>query len=161
VQFSLKSLLIFMLLAGVFCWFAYLWNRPFVTVGRVNCGQGRYVELLRPNRFCDYASPVHYRFTGMKPRAEPPSFAMYGCGHPPDLIVMPVSRGELVALASSSFPDEVYILIDFKTGAYWPESCNREVTPQAESMLAVLRQRDSNTWLERTYDSRLTKPRNY
>jgi len=161
VQFSLRSLLIFMLAAGVFCWAAYLLNRPFVTVARINCGQGRHVELLRPNKFCDYASPIHFRFTGMKPRAVPPSFAMWGCGDPPDLIVMPVSRGDLVALANTRFPDEIFVLIDFKTGAYWPESWNREVTPQAESMLAVLRQRDSNIWLERTYDSRLTKPRKY
>lgn len=159
VQFSLRSLFIFMTLAGILCWIAYLVTRPFHTIARVNCGSGRYVELLRPNEFCDVGGPLHFRFTGMKKGPTPPSFVLWGCGDTPELVVLHGVREDIVALALANARVEVLIAIDFKSGSYWPDDWHRKVTTQGESMLQSVRAQHGEVWLWSTYDSRFSNPR--
>jgi hypothetical protein len=161
VQFSLRSLMIFMAIAGVLCWITYLATRPFVTLARLDCGQGRHVELLRPNEFCDLASPLHFRFTGMANPERPPSCCYWGCGYDSAFVVVQGASADIIGVAPATSPDELLLLIDFKTREYWPRDLGRDVTPEAGELLESIRGKKKEIWLDSTYDSRLTKPRQY
>ena len=159
MQFSLRTLLIFITLAGVLCWVAYLVTRPYLTEARVSCGNGRYVELLRPNEFfCDQSGPLHFRFTGMAHPEHPPFCCFWPCGYDPGFVGVPGASANVIGVASANNSDEFLLMIDFKTGAHWPNGRDRNVTPEAERMLESLRGRNSQTWLWSTYDGRFTKP---
>lgn len=158
MQFSLKSLLIFMAVASVLCWLGYSLTRPFFTLARVDCGPGRYVELLASNDFCDRSGPLHYRFTGMENPQQPPFCTYWGCGYNPGFVVVQGASADVVGIASAGLPDEMLLVVDFKSKAHWPQDRSREVTSEAEGLLESLRAQHPETWLFSTYDGRLTKP---
>jgi hypothetical protein len=94
-------------------------TRSFYVEQRINCGGGRYIEILRPNEFCDEASRVYYQFTGMKDGGIPPSFNVRGCGGYATR-VWKSEDGDVVGIATDLSPDEIEILVDFKAGNSWP-----------------------------------------
>jgi len=158
-SFSLWSLLALVSAAGPVFYAGYSLTRPFFVVERVNCGGGRYVELLRPNGFCDKAGSVHYRFSGMKDYDSPPSFTIWGCGYDPKIAVIAAEQGNLVAIATADEPDEIHILIDFAAGTSWPRSWSGKVDALPRDMLARLRRERGELWLANTDNGELTKPR--
>lgn len=157
MKYSLRSLFVVVTLAGVLSFFGYLFTRDFFVYERLDCGKGRFVELLDPNEWCDNGGPRHFRFSGMRSTG-PPSFVMCACSDRPKTVVIYVEGGDLVGLARESSRDEIEIMIDFKTGQFWPESWHRKIDDNARAMLARLRRNKPQIWLRITYDGELEKP---
>lgn len=153
-RFSLRTLFIVVTLAALASYVGYLLTRPYWVIMRVDCGNGRWIELLEPNGFRDGSGPVHYQFSDMK-LAEPPAFEVWGCGALPPIQVVTAEGGELVALATA---DELHVVVDFKSGLSWPPNYSRKVDDNVRRMLGRLRRERSELWLWSTFDGELTKP---
>jgi hypothetical protein len=157
-QFRLFTLLAVLTVVGPVVYLVYSLTRPYFVYDRIDCGGGRYVALLMRNEFCDVAAPAYYRVSGMPHREAPPSFAMRGCGDSTPMVMRTADGGNIVALASADFDDEILILIDFRQRQAWPPTWSREVDDTARRMLERLRAEHGELWLYRTYDNELTKP---
>jgi hypothetical protein len=155
-KFLLQASLIFILLV---CFGAYFITPPYHVVSRIDCGEGRYVELLRPNRFCDVGGPIHFRFSGMTPAVAMPSVAIWDCGDTPELVVLPGIHRDIIAWALADGRHELLMAVDFGSAKYWPDDWHRRITTEAELMLGSVRAQQGQVWLRRTYDGRFTKPR--
>src|SRR5688500_4641783 len=107
-RYSLRSLFVVVTIAAAASWVTYLVMRPYWVLSRIDCGNGRWVELLEPNEFCDQGGPVHFRYSGFK-GAEPPSFAMWGCGSRPPGKLISAENGDLVAVFTF-WPDQLDVL---------------------------------------------------
>ncbi|MCU0877852.1 MAG: hypothetical protein MUF06_08725 [Pirellulaceae bacterium] len=74
-QFSLWTLLVAITLNGPIVLVIYGCTQPFYVTEQIDCGGGRYIEILRPNDFCEKGESVFYRFTAMKNWENPVQFA--------------------------------------------------------------------------------------
>lgn len=157
MKYSLRSLFVVVTLAGFASYLGYLVTRPYYVTHCVDCGKGRWIEILRPNGFCDQGGPVHFRFSGMHSPESPPTFSIWGCGECPQVVLVAAEKGDLVAIARSTSSDEIFIMVDFQTGAYWPDSAEHKVNDLARNMLVRLRKERGKLWLKNTYDHELTK----
>jgi hypothetical protein len=156
-QFSLWTLLVAITLTGPIVLLVYGCTRPFYIEQRIDCGGGRYVTILRPNEFCDNASRVYYQITGMKDGGISRSFDVWGCGITKTR-VWKSDDGDVIGIAAEFAPDEIEILVDFKTGESWPADWDRQVDAGARDMLSQLNATNGPLWLSNTYDGELTKP---
>lgn len=82
---------------------------------------------------------------------------MWDCGTRPPGKLVAAENGDLVAVFTY-WPDQLHILIDFKTGQSWPKDWKRVVDDDARNMLSRLRQEHGELWLSFTYDGELSKP---
>jgi hypothetical protein len=127
-------LLLLVTLTGPIVFLIYGCTRPYYVSQRIDCGGGRYIEILRPNEFCDNAEPVSYRFTGMKNWDNPVQFAYWPCGYIPAIRVWKSDDGEIAGIAYEGSARALKILVDFESGESWPANPNA-----AEEMLDRLR----------------------
>ena len=160
-QFSLGNLMVVVTLAAVLSFFGYLVTREFFVYKRIDCGEGRLVELLRPNdlnlNFSEGGRPRYFRFSGMPSEQPVDFFFTIGDFHSPIRLVS-AEGGNLVGITDDEFGEELDIIIDFRTCAYWPKGSDRDVDDDARDMLARLRQSNSKLWLRHTYDGELAMP---
>lgn len=160
LQFRLVTLLLQVTVVGPCFYLTYSYSGPYVVLQRIDCGRGRYLEVLRPNEFfCDRAEPVYYRVSGIAHGDSPPGFAYWSCGWRPTIGVMTADGDEIAAAYDEESSDELLILVDFKKGRTWPATNARKVDEYAREMLKRLRLEHGDSWLQTTYDHELTKPR--
>lgn len=160
-QFSLWSLLAAVSVCGPCVFVLVQCSQPFWVYERLHCGPGRYVEILRPREFCDQAQFVNYRVPGITDRDKPPRFSVWSCGSSPQMIVIHAAGGDVVGIADADHPDELAILVDFKSRVAWPPTWSGKVNPDARRMLNLLRDEHGELWLKDTEDGELTKPRSW
>ena len=137
-------------------WIAYTWTKPFYTAATFDCGNGRTVQIVRPNVFCDNAEKVHFTYDGIK--FQPPSFGFWPCGGGPLLAQRCVDGGNVVVIVDADSQTEAYIIVDFKTGWCWPTSRDRKVDPKTLDMVSRIRGEVGELWLWDTYDGQLKRP---
>lgn len=161
MRFSLRTLFIVVTLSAVASFIGYLATRPFNVIKRIDCGSGRWIELLSPNEFCDQGGPVHYRYAGMPAGKSPPYFCIWSCGYEEThgLTLVAAESGNLVAVVSGNLENEVFLLVDFAARESWPTTDGREVDEPCRDMVCRLRKEHGDLWLWSTDDGELTKPR--
>ena len=155
MRFAVKAAAALSLAVACCGFIVWLFTRPYWTVQRVDCGNGRMVTLLRPNELCDVGGPVHFDLPDITP-GNPPAFAMWSCGSDPDLVCRQLASSETVVLVDSHSESHVYIMIDYQTGWYWPSTWHRKVTDKAKTQLADVQAEFPEMWLADTYDGSLT-----
>jgi hypothetical protein len=133
-QFSLWTLLLLVTLTGPIVFLIYSCTRPQYVSQRIDCGDGRYIEILRQNEFCGKGEWVYYRFPGMTNWDNPVQFSTWNCGSDPELRVWKSDDGEIAGIAYEGSAGALKILVDFESGESWPAN------PSAvEEMLDQLR----------------------
>ena len=139
LKFSIKTLMLAILVVAVLSGLFYLVSRPFYRVARIDCGNGQYVDILKPNVFCDVADTVHYSFNPQTSQA-PPSFSMSSCGSTTELVAKIAVDHDLIALVGAANPSEIHILINRKTGWSWPTTWNCKLNDEVRQALAAFQE---------------------
>ena len=157
LKFSLKTLILTTSVVAVLSWIFYLINRPFYRVARIDCGNSQYVDILKPNKFCDVGGTVHYSFNS-RTSESPPSFSMWSCGSNTELIPKIAVEHDLIALVGADNPREIHIIINRRTGWSWPATWNCKLNKDVRRELAAFQESHPQCWLNQTYDGSLTLP---